>query len=59
MGGAGPAGANRKLNIIFFEKDSVFDRALAGDLQGGAVGDGKGPMVLLNTSRWAGNMSQA
>ena len=58
MGGAASAGANRKLNIIAFAKDSVFDRALVGDLSGGAV-DGKGPLILLNTSGWAGNLSQA
>lgn len=58
MGGAASAGVNRKLNIIAFAKDSVFDRAIAEDPSAGAV-DGNGPMVLLNTSGWAGNLSQA
>ena len=57
MGGAGPAGANRRLNIIAFAKNSAFDRALTVDPWGGVV-DGEGPMVLLNTSRWARNLSQ-
>ena len=58
MGGAGSAGLTRKLNIVVFAKDSAFDRAIAGDPSGGVV-DGDGPMVLLNTSRWVGNLSQA
>ena len=58
MGGAGSAGANRNLNIVIFAKGSVFDRAIAGSLPGG-VADGNGPTVLLNTSGWAGNLSQA
>ena len=58
MGGGGYAGANRKLNIVVFAKDSAFDRAIAEGPPGGVV-DGNGPMVLLNTSGWAGNLSQA
>ena len=58
MGGAGSAGRNRKLNIVVFEKDSVFDRAIAGGPLDGVV-DGNRPMILLNTSGWAGNLSQA
>ena len=58
IGGAGPPGANRRLNIIAFAKNSAFDRALTEDPLGGVV-DGKGPMVLLNASRWAGNWSQS
>ena len=57
LGGAGSAGLNRKLNIVVFAKDSVFDHAISGDPSVGAV-DGNGPMVLLNTSGWVGNSSQ-
>ena len=61
MGGGGYAGANRKLNIVVFAKDSAFDRAIAQGPEGppGGVVDGNGPMVLLNTSGWAGNLSVA
>ena len=60
VGGAGYAGANRKLNIVVYEKDSVFDRAITGDPSGGVVdGNGNGSLVLLNASGWAGNLSRA